>query len=397
MVPGDGKRSYPLRSPRIQSRPVTCAITHTIVNCKILTEACAALSCYGQILIDKSPTVFDSNDRFLIQLTNWLVVNAKWEHVLDVLADVLANLRLRGQMYFRTEFVGSWGVTLPEDHNTIRIHLVVQGQCWVTVSGGNEPILLREGDFALVPHGAAQTLSDSPHADAVSLETLLNGGSLGDDGIFRHGNRESKQQARLVCGFCNFDEELNHPLFLGLPPILVMGHHLTGSAPWLAEAVRVITTEANLGGMGGSAVINRLMEVLFIQGIRLQCDSRSNQSIPFLLAITDKNLKPVIEAMHEHPERSWTLSDLAKLSNMSRGRFAQRFKEVLGQSPLQYLTDWRLQKAKLLLKESNLSIAEVGFRSGYQSLPSFTRRFGKQFGISPGAFRKEPRSTENSR
>jgi len=77
---------------------------------------------------------------------------------------------------------------------------------------------------------------------------------------------------------------------------------------------------------------------------------------------------------------------------MSRGRFAQRFKAVLGQSPMQYLTDWRLQKAKHLLKETNLSIAEVGFRSGYQSLPSFTRRFGKQFGITPAAFRKEPRS-----
>jgi len=311
---------------------------------------------------------------------------------MDVLADVLSNLRLRGQMYFRTEFVGSWGVTLPADRNSIRIHLVVQGQCWISVDGGNEPILLREGDFALVPHGAGQTLSDTPHADAVSLETLLNNGSLGDDGVFRHGTRESKQQARLVCGFCSFDEELNHPLFLGLPPVLVMGQHFTGKSPWLAEAVRVITMESNLDGLGGSAVINRLMEVLFIQGIRHQCETKSSPSIPYLFAITDKNLKPAIEAMHEHPERGWTLSQLAKLSSMSRGRFAQRFKEVLGQSPMQYLTDWRLQKAKHLLKETNLSIAEVGFRSGYQSLPSFTRRFGKQFGITPAAFRKEPRS-----
>lgn len=309
---------------------------------------------------------------------------------MDVLTDVLSNLRLRGRMYFRTEFVGSWGVTLPADRNTIRIHLVVQGQCWVSVDGDNEPILLREGDFALVPHGAGQTLSDSPCADAVSLETLLNAGKLGDDGIFRHGTSESKQQARLVCGFCSFDEELNHPLFVGLPPVLVMGQNFTGSSPWLAEAVRVITMEANLDGIGGSAVINRLMEVLFIQGIRHQCDMNSSPSIPYLFAITDNNLKPVIEAMHEHPEREWTLSKLAKLSCMSRGRFAQRFKDMLGQSPMQYLTDWRLQKAKRLLKETNLSIAEVGFRSGYQSLPSFTRRFGKQFGISPGAFRKSP-------
>ena len=309
---------------------------------------------------------------------------------IDVLTDVLLNLRLRGQMYFRTEFVGSWGVTLPADRNTIRVHLVVQGQCWVSVEGGSEPILLREGDFALVPHGAGQTLSGSLHEDAVSLQTLLNDGNLGDDGVLRYGTRESKHQARLVCGFCSFDEELIHPLFLGLPPVLVMDRHLAGSSPWLAEAVRVITMEANLDGLGGPAVINRLMEVLFIQAIRHQRNLKSNPTIPFLFAITDKNLKPAIEAMHEHPERGWTLSQLAKLCSMSRSRFAQRFKEVIGQSPLQYLTDWRLQKAKRLLKETNLSIAEVGFRSGYQSLPSFTRRFGKKFGISPGAFRKLP-------
>lgn len=311
---------------------------------------------------------------------------------MDVLVDVFSNLRLRGQVYFRTEFVGSWGVALPADHNTIRIHLVVQGQCWVTVDGGSEPILLKEGDFALVPHGAGQILSDSLDVDAVSLETLLANGNLGDDGVFRHGNSDSKQQARLVCGYCSFDDELNHPLFLGLPPVLVIGQNSTGNAPWLADAVRVVTLEANLGGLGGRSVVSRLMEVIFIQAIRHQYDTKSIPNIPFLSAVMDNNLKPAIEAIHQHPERAWTLTQLAKLSSMSRGRFAQRFKELLGQSPIQYLTDWRLQKAKRLLRETNYSIAEVGYRSGYQSLPSFTRRFGKQFGISPGAFRKEARS-----
>lgn len=307
---------------------------------------------------------------------------------MDVLTDVLSNLRLRGQMYFRTEFVGRWGVSLPADRQTIRFHLVVQGECWVAVQGGGEPIRLREGDFALVPHGAAQTLSDAPDAGAVPLETLLGAGKLGEDGVLRHGTSESSPRARLVCGFCSFDDELNHPLFVGLPAVLVMGRHFTGSSPWLAEAVRVIAMEANLDAIGGPAVIGRLMEVLFIQGIRHQRDSQSSPGIPYLLAITDKNLKAAIEAMHEQPERGWTLSELARVSNMSRGRFAKRFKEALGQSPLQYLTDWRLQKAKRLLRDTDLSVAEVGSRSGYQSLPSFTRRFGKRFGVSPGAFRK---------
>ena len=201
---------------------------------------------------------------------------------MDLLSDVFSNLRLRGEMWFRTEFVGSWGVTLPADRNMIRFHLVVQGQCWVSVDGGNDPLLLQEGDFALIPHGVAQTLSDSPNADAISLEMLLNDGNLGSDGILRYGTGESNQRVRLVCGFCSFDEGLKHPLFFGLSNVIVFRRHATGNSPWLAEAVRVITMEANLGEMGISAIISRLIEVLFIQGIRHQRDTESNAQVSII-------------------------------------------------------------------------------------------------------------------
>ena len=308
---------------------------------------------------------------------------------MDILSDVLSNLRLRAQMYFRTEFAGTWGVALPTDRDTIRFHLVVQGQCWVTVAGHPSPLCLREGDFALVPHGAAQTLANSPDSNSDSLDSLISTGAIGGDGIFRHGDGESNRQTRLVCGFCSFDAGLVHPLVLGLPPVIVMGRRTTASSPWIAEVVRVMTMEADLDGMGGTTVMSRLMEVLFIHSIRHYCESQLDPRIPYLIAISDNKLKFAIEAMHEHPGREWSLTQLAKLTSMSRGRFAKRFKDVLGQSPMQYLAEWRLQKARHMLKETNLSISEVAFRSGYQSLPSFTRRFGKQFSITPAAYRKE--------
>ena len=309
---------------------------------------------------------------------------------MDLLTDVLSNLWLRGEMYFRTEFAGTWAVEIPADRHSIRFHLVVQGDCWVTVDGAGEPLHLKEGDFVLVPHGASQTLASSPDSSAVPLDELLRSGALGDDQVVRYGRIESARQTRLVCGFCRFDEGVNHPLFFGLPAILVMGRNFTGTSPWLAEAVRVIAMEAELDAIGGSAVISRLMEVLFIQGIRHQFSSGANPGIPYLAAITDNRLQVAIEAMHRNPEKEWTLTNLAQLSGMSRGRFSKRFKETIGQSPMTYLTNWRLQKARRMLKQTNLSIAEIGYNSGYRSLPSFTRRFGKQFGISPGAFRKLP-------
>lgn len=309
---------------------------------------------------------------------------------MDLLTDVLSNLWLRGEMYFRTEFAGTWAVEIPADRYSIRFHLVVQGECWVTVDRTRDPLHLREGDFVLIPHGASQTLASSNELSGVPLDELLKSGALGDDQVLRYGRGESARQTQLVCGFCRFDEGVNHPLFFGLPPILVMGRNFTGTSPWLVEAVRVIAMEADLHAIGGSAVISRLMEVVFIQGIRHQFTSGANPSIPYLAAITDNKLKVAIEAMHSSPEKEWTLTKLAQISGMSRGRFAQRFKETIGQSPMTYLTNWRLQKARRMLKQTNLSIAEIGYSSGYRSLPSFTRRFGKQFGISPGAFRKLP-------
>lgn len=306
---------------------------------------------------------------------------------MDVLADVLSTLRLRGQLYFRAELSGHWAVAIPAERATIRFHLVVQGQCWVSVAG-NDPVCVREGDFVLVPHGTAQKLSATPDAKAVSLQSLLQSGALGTDQVLRHGDQASGEHCRLVCGYCNFDEGLKHPLFAGLPAILAMGRNLSGSSPWLTEAIRVITMEANLHSFGGSAIMSRLMEVLVIQGIRHQFESGKNPRVPFLQAISDVKLKDAFRAIHEQPDLDWTVLKLAKVCGMSRGRFAKRFKDALDETPMQYLTSWRMQLSRRLLQETDLGIAEIAYRCGYQSLPSFTRRFSKQFAVSPARFRK---------
>ena len=249
---------------------------------------------------------------------------------MDILSDVLSSLRLRARMYFRTEFAGSWGVALPADRDTIRFHLVVQGQCWVTVDGHREPLCLREGDFALIPHGAGQNLADAADSNSDSLDSLISTGALGNDGVFRLGEGGKGHQTRLVCGFCSFDEGLAHPLIPGLPPVIVMDRRVTARSPWIAEIVRIMTMEAGLDAMGGTTVISRLMEVLFIHCIRHYCETASDPGIPYLVAISDNKLKIAIEAMHEHPGREWSLTQLAQLAGMSRGRFAKRFKDVLG-------------------------------------------------------------------
>lgn len=277
---------------------------------------------------------------------------------------------------------------VPAERGTVRFHLVLQGGCWVSVDDSTEPFRLNEGDVALIPHGAAQTLSSAPGQELLPLADLMDDGKAHAGGVLRYGTRDEGTHCRLVCGFCSFDDHLKHPMFRGLPPLLVVGVRSTGNAPWLAEAIRVTTMEANLADVGMRDILGRLIEVLFIQAVRHELRTPSTESNAFLVAITDAQLAPAIRAVHERLEEHWTITRLARTAAMSRTQFAHRFKEVLDQTPMQYLTDWRLQKARQWLKDTELSVADVAQRCGYQSVPSFTRRFTERFGVSPAAFRR---------
>lgn len=307
---------------------------------------------------------------------------------MDLLSDVFSRLRLSGDLYFTTDFAGGWGVHIPPEQQTIRFHLVVHGQCWVTVDGANEPTSLREGEFVLIPHGAGQQLLSARHAPSLALEKIVSSDNPASDGVLRHRAMGSGTDCRLVCGFCHFDHHVSHPLFRGLPSMIVLNTQTTGQLPWLADAIRLTTIEANRSGQGVRAIISRLIEILFMQAIRAQTHLPAGLGNPFMRAMVDPQLAPALEAIHEEPDRDWTLTSLAKTARMSRTQFARRFRDTLDQTPIQYLIDWRLSTARQLLRDTDLAIADIAFRSGYRSVPSFTRRFKERFDITPAAYRR---------
>ncbi len=154
--------------------------------------------------------------------------------------------------------------------------------------------------------------------------------------------------------------------------------------------------EANLGDPGMRSIISRLIEILLMQGVRTQTSPSADTGNPFVLAILDRQLGPALQAIHEQLDHDWTISALAGVAQMSRTQFARRFKDVLQQTPIQYLINWRLQSARQLLRESDLNVAEIAFRVGYQSLPSFSRRFKERFGVAPAAYRRQSDPAETA-
>ncbi len=315
----------------------------------------------------------------------------------DVLSDVFATLRLRGGVYFRAELSGAWAIEIPAERRRIRFHLVRHGTCWAKVRAEPDPIRLMEGDLAIIPNGAAQILSDRPGRKPVKLSDLVTGGAIDPFGVLSYGTGAGDDgggpggRVRLLCGFCDFDEDVEHPAVTSLPALMVLSARDLGAEPWVAETLRLMSLEADLAGQGMDGILGRLLEVVFIQVVRRLRAKAAGADLGYISALADPRLSKALLAIHGAPQRPWTIAELAKSSGLSRAAFAEKFTSAVGVPPISYLTNWRLMKARRLLRETDLGIDEIALRCGYKSLPSFTRRFKAAFGVGPGSFRRSLR------
>lgn len=307
----------------------------------------------------------------------------------DVLSEVFSTLRLKAELYFRAELAGTFSVALPEERRRMRFHLVRHGTCWLDVPGA-APEMLCDGDIALVPDGARQVLSSARGLEPRGLEEVLAKHGL-DNGVLRVGGPGAG--AGLLCGFCRFDEAVDHPALAGLPPVMVLRAAELGAEPWVAATLRLLKLEADLDAQGTAGILGRLAEVVVMQAVRRLASSEALERAGFVAALSDRPLSRALVAMHERPGEPFTTGDLARLAGMSRARFAKRFSEMVGMPPIEYLTAWRLMLARSLLSQTNLAMDEVAARCGYASVPSFTRRFKSRFHVGPGEFRRNKRAS----
>lgn len=306
----------------------------------------------------------------------------------DILSDVFSTLRIRSNLYFLAELKGDFSIEVPPERRRIRFHLVRQGRCWLRLPDGRVQEL-GEGDIAIVPNGIAQVLSGTPDAAPVSLGEIVAGGAL-REGLLTYGVGE--RRARLLCGFCQFDEELDHPVLTGLPALLTLRSEDLGGEPWTAATLRLLAMEAELNGQGSTGILTRLLEIVFIQAVRRIEAGLGEEARGFIVALSDDRLSKALRGIHKKPSLDWTIAALAKEAGMSRARFADRFTTLVGMPPIGYLTRWRLSLARDLLVNSALDMAEVAARCGYASVPSFSRRFKEAFGIGPGSYRRSAKS-----
>ncbi len=302
---------------------------------------------------------------------------------MDVLSDVLTSIHLGGGVYFRCEMTSPWGMAIPSTP-VAEFHVIVRGQCWLRLPG-QPAVALQAGDVVAFLHGGEHALVDAPDSRTQPAEKILEGQSLDNFGPVRHGG--GGPPASILCGYFEFDRDSLHPLVAALPPFI----HLRGTgiaeASWLQTALNFMIHETMAAKPGAEAVVGRLAGVLFVQMVRAYLDLA--ESPPAMLAaIADRQIGAALALMHKQPARGWTLEALARDAGLSRSALAARFLKLVGETPMQYLTMWRMQLARRLLVESALGTAAVAERVGYQSEAAFSKAFKKAVGIGPGAYRR---------
>jgi AraC-like DNA-binding protein len=304
---------------------------------------------------------------------------------MDVLSDILGTVRLKGGVHFRCEFGAPWGMAIPASADA-PFHVVVRGNFWLRLPKKKEPIALQGGDLIVLPRGGAHVLLDSPDGSALPVGEIVAGQQLDHYGPV--SNRGKGQPASILCGYFRFDHGNRHPVLDALPPLIHIRNTESQDLAWLQAAVNFMVHETLAARPGAEAVVDRLAGVLFVQIVRSYIE-RSESPPGMLAAFADRHVGAALELMHERPADPWTLQALARRVGVSRSVFADRFHQRVGQTPMQYLTFWRMQLARRLLTETRLPMAAVGERVGYRSEAAFSKVFKKTTGTGPAAFRRQ--------
>jgi AraC-like DNA-binding protein len=307
----------------------------------------------------------------------------------DVLADILQSLHLQSTLYCRAHMGAPWGFRVAH-REVASFHIVTGGTCWLTVEGTDKPVLLTEGDLVILLHGHAHTMTDHPETPVTRLEDLAPGPSVEKEGIFASGGQGAA--TTLVCGSLQLEDYTTNPLFSILPPLLHLQSQHGQSPSWLGAIVQLVKAEASANQLAAETVIRRFSELLFIQAVRTYLSTVGGGKSGWFNALKDPQIGQALALVQSQPDDPWTVEALAGRVGLSRSAFSAKFKQLVGEPPMHYLTRVRLIKAAHLLRTRPATLVEVALSIGYDSEVAFSKAFKRYFGIAPGAYRQGKRS-----
>jgi AraC-like DNA-binding protein len=320
----------------------------------------------------------------------------------DALSDVLSAVQLSGSVFFDVTARSPWvaeappaaqiaNEVTPGAQHVIEYHVVTRGACWISLVGDAlfEPVRLNEGDIAVIPHGDPHVVSSAP---GMRAEPNLDVHRRPEDPnvlpfTIRTGS-DGPSETHLICGFFSCDARPFNPLLDALPRFMRFNRDTSlGTHGLLDQFIRFATVETGNKRAGSQSVLNRLSELMFVEVIRLYMDQLANDHTGWLAGLRDPLIGRALTLLHARPAHAWTLEELASEAAASRSALADRFTQIVGCPPIQYLTQWRMQIAAKRLADPSVKVASVAHEVGYESEAAFSRAFKKFVGHSPSQWR----------
>jgi len=266
----------------------------------------------------------------------------------------------------------------------LMFHVLTRGSCWVELDDGGCQYV-GEGDLVLLPHGEGHLIKDVRETEVVNIFDLPRELVSPRYEMLQYGG--GGELTQVICGAVCVEDELAKRVVRTLPKVLVLRSHDVENA-WLPGLIEMMAMEAEQLRPGGDTIITRVSDLLVVQAIRKWLDREAAAQSGWLGALHDEQIGKAIAQLHRNPTQAWSVESMSHSVGMSRSAFSARFVELVGESPMQYLRQWRFALARRWLEEDELSLAEIAERLDYQSEAAFCRAFKKATGKTPGQVRR---------
>lgn len=300
---------------------------------------------------------------------------------MDPLTDILALLRPHGAFSKPISGRGKWGVHY-EAQPSPSFCIVLEGSSWF-LTGQEEPRLLAQGDFLLLPSTPAFSLLSELGAECIPGRPSRKG--------IRHGDPKGAPDFRMIGGTFQI-EAVNAPL-LQLMPRIVHIRAAESDTSRLSRIIDLIMDEYATERPGRHAILQRFLEAMLVEALRWPGLCHESLSPGLIAGLRDSSISSALRSMHANVRHNWTVAELAKQAGMSRSSFASRFVTTLGCAPMEYLSRWRMSLAQDALSRGGKSLDQLAEEIGYESASAFSTAFRKRSGCAPGAFARTARES----
>jgi AraC-like DNA-binding protein len=313
---------------------------------------------------------------------------------IDPLLEILKVVRLRSALFFNAEMSAPWCLHEPgsdvigrslnvSSGHLILFHLVLQGTAFSRTADGSEEILNAD-DIVVIPHGDVHTLGNGWPEKPVDAVTTFAGNLKDGLKLVKFGG--GGEVTKLVCGYMVVDRALSEVFLAGLPRMMKVRGTDGPSGEWLKNSI--VFSVGQDGSAASNLVISKLSEVLFIETLRRYISALPDEVTGWLAGARDPFVGKILALIHSQPEKDWSVPELARSVGLSRTRLAERFNHFMDDSPMSYLTKWRLKLGADLLESTGRSISDISAAVGYGSEATFNRAFKRGYALPPAQYRR---------